>query len=247
MTENRINWVTAIVNKGRGLEAAGLFEKNFCSVLAIARGHGTASSYIMDCLGLDQPEKELVIGMATRDSSRELLEKLNRELEFKRPGKGIAFSVPLSGISLGAAHHVSEPISARENTFSHAADANRTNNSRRTGGAHKEDFAMEPDVHYELIAAVISSDLADPVMDAARKAGCQGGTLVKARDLGNTSKKLLGLNFSQEKDILLILTPDTSKRPILSAICETIKRETGEHAAAFSLPVTEVMGITGGK
>ena len=106
---------------------------------------------------------------------------------------------------------------------------------------------METAIHYELIASVISSDLADPVMDAARKAGCQGGTLVKARDLGNASKKLLGLNLSQEKDILLILTPDTGKRPILSAICKTVKRETGEHAVAFSLPVTEVMGITGGK
>lgn len=247
MTENRINWVTAIVDKGHGLEAASLFEKNFCSVLAIARGHGTASSYIMDCLGLDQPEKELVIGIATRDSSRELLEKLNRELEFKRPGKGIAFLVPLSGISLGAAHHVSEPISARENTFSRTADTRRNTDTQPTDGTPKEDFAMETAIHYELIASVISSDLADPVMDAARKAGCQGGTLVKARDLGNASKKLLGLNLSQEKDILLILTPDTGKRPILSAICETVKRETGEHAVAFSLPVTEVMGITGGK
>ena len=38
---------------------------------------------------------------------------------------------------------------------------------------------------YELIASVIHTDLSAPVMEAARKAGCQGGTLIKAREIGS--------------------------------------------------------------
>lgn len=98
---------------------------------------------------------------------------------------------------------------------------------------------------YELIAAVINTDLSTPVMDAARKAGCHGGTLVKAREIGtDQEKKLFGLTLSQEKAILLILTPVLQKHSILRAICETVLRETGEHAVAFSLPVDEVEGIS---
>lgn len=106
---------------------------------------------------------------------------------------------------------------------------------------------MNNAVKYELIASVITPDLADPIMEAARKAGCQGGTLVKARDLGSApSKKLFGFTLAQEKDVLLILVPKDNRRTVLFAICETVQKETGEGAVAFSLPIDEVEGIFGG-
>ena len=81
-------------------------------------------------------------------------------------------------------------------------------------------------------------------MEAARKAGCKGGTLLKARELeSGEDKKLFGLTLSQEKSILLILTPNSQKQSILRAICETVLKETGEHALAVSLPVEQVEGI----
>ena len=105
---------------------------------------------------------------------------------------------------------------------------------------------MPDSKHYELIATVINTDLSTPVMEAARKAGCHGGTLVKAREIGtDEGKKLFGLTLSQEKAILLILTPVSGKQPILKAICETVLQETGEHAVAFSMPVDEVQGVSG--
>ena len=80
--------------------------------------------------------------------------------------------------------------------------------------------------------------------EAARKAGCKGGTLLKARELeSGEDKKLFGLTLSQEKSILLILTPNSQKQSILRAICETVLKETGEHALAVSLPVEQVEGI----
>ena len=103
---------------------------------------------------------------------------------------------------------------------------------------------MPEDKPYELIVSVMDADLSTPVMEAARKAGCHGGTLIKAREMGSDQgKKLFGLTLSQEKSILLILTPVPKKQPILRAICETVLRETGEHAIAFSLPVDGVEGI----
>ena len=65
-------------------------------VLTVIRGHGTASSRIMDCLGLDEPEKEIVAGIAGPGAAPDLFNALKSRLNFSRPGKGIAFAVPNS-------------------------------------------------------------------------------------------------------------------------------------------------------
>ena len=51
-----------------------------------------------------------------------------------------------------------------------------------------------------LIAAVIDDGLSNTVMDAARLAGCRGGTLVKARETGGAaSRTLFGLTIDVYK------------------------------------------------
>lgn len=230
MSNIRIRWMGTIVDRGKGNKAAGLFKKYGHEVLLIVRAHGTASSAIMDCLGLDEPEKDLVLGIASAEHSRKLLEALQNEMEFDRPGHGIAFTMPLSGISAAAAGQLKGLY--KEEALTAPTDS------------RKEDMLMNDGVKYELVAAVINTDIINPVMEAARAAGCKGGTLVKARELETgEDKKIFGLTLSQEKAILLILTPSSQKQHILRAICETVLKETGEHALAVSLPVDQVEGI----
>lgn len=236
MKQNSPKWIAAIVDRGKGQKAASIFHQYNNEILLAVRGHGTASSAIIDCLGFDEPEKDLVLGIATGPDSRHVMDSLRNEMEFQKPGHGIAFSVPLSGISIA--------ISSRLKLW--GADAGTLPRQQtNTTTFSKEEHPMSDSNTYELIAAVINTDLSTPVMDAARKAGCHGGTLVKAREIGtDQEKKLFGLTLSQEKAILLILTPVLQKHSILRAICETVLRETGEHAVAFSLPVDEVEGIS---
>lgn len=230
MNMNRIQWTVAIVDRGKGNKAASIFQEHGLQILLAVRGHGTASSAIMDCLGLDEPEKDLVLGIASGAASRRLMEALKHTMEFDRPGHGIVCSIPLSGISLGASGLLNHGEAPQLNSTSFL----------------KEETSMPDSTHYELIAAVINTDLSSPVMEAAKKAGCHGGTLVKAREIGSDDgKKLFGLTLSQEKAILLILTPASRRQPILKAICQTVLHETGEHAVAFTLPVDGVEGISG--
>lgn len=231
MNPNPIKWMAAIVDRGKGRKAASLFHEYGHEILLIVRGHGTASSAIMDCLGLDEPEKDLVLAIASGPDSHHLMQALKQEMEFHKPGHGIAFSIPLSGISIAASGRLKDRAAGQQ-----------TQDTAR----FKEEPSMPDQKQYELIATVIHTDLSTPVMEAARKAGCHGGTLVKAREIGSDDeKKLFGLTLSQEKAILLILTPSAQKQPILRAICETVLRESGEHAVAFSLPVDEVEGVSG--
>ena len=231
MSHNSIKLAAAIVNRGAGNRAASIFHTYNHEILLAVRGHGTASSAVMDCLGLDEPEKDLVLGLSTQSGADRLLHALGREMEFYKPGHGIAFTLSLTGISLAAM-----------DILSRHKDQDAKNNDT---AEHMEDIPMANAHSYELIASVIHTDLATPVMEAARKAGCQGGTLIKAREIGtDASKKLFGLTLSQEKAILLILTPTDLRHPILKAICETVMKETGEHAVAISLPVDAVEGLS---
>ena len=237
MNQNSLRWMAAIVDRGKGNRAASIFQQYNHEILLIARGHGTASSAIMDCLGLDEPEKDLVLGLEARPDSHRVMEALRQEMEFQKPGHGIAFSLPLSGISLAAS-------GCLKNWDAHRPPA--SDEHPNITDCPKEESPMPDSKPYELIATVINTDLSTPVMEAARKAGCHGGTLIKAREIGSDDgKKIFGLTLSQEKAILLILTPYDHKQPILRAICETVLRETGEHAVAFSLGVDEVEGISG--
>lgn len=103
---------------------------------------------------------------------------------------------------------------------------------------------MPTSVSYELIAAVIDDGLSNTVMDAARLAGCRGGTLVKARELGDSSSRtIFGLTMAEEREILFILVPAADKKAVMNAICQTILRETGQRGTVFSMPVGAVAGL----
>ena len=65
MSHNSIKLAAAIVNRGAGNRAASIFHTYNHEILLAVRGHGTASSAVMDCLGLDEPEKDLVLGLST--------------------------------------------------------------------------------------------------------------------------------------------------------------------------------------
>lgn len=232
MSHKSIKLTAAIVNRGAGNRAASIFHTYSHEILLAVRGHGTASSAVMDCLGLDEPEKDLVLGLSDKAGADRLRHALGREMEFNKPGHGIAFTLSLTGISLAAMDILSR------HKDQNAQDSHTPE--------HKEDIPMTNSHSYELIASVIQTDLSAPVMEAARKAGCQGGTLIKAREIGtDAGKKLFGMTLSQEKAILLILTPTDLRIPILKAICETVMKETGEHAVAISLPVDAVEGLAG--
>lgn len=241
MNQNSLRAMAAIVDRGKGRQAAAIFRQHNHKALLIARAHGTAGFAVMDCLGLDEPEKDLVLGIGARTDVPGVMDALKHGMEFYKPGHGIAFSLPLSGISAA----VSICLKGWDTGWN-AQETDASLKQITATACSKEEIPMPEHIRYELIATVIQPDLSVSVMEAARKAGCHGGTLIKAREIGSDGeKKIFGLTLSQEKAILLILTPSRQKRTILRAICETVLRETGEHAIVISLAVDEAEGIIG--
>ena len=58
---------------------------------------GTASSEIMDMLGLGSIDKSVLISMIPKELSDVLMDKLRSELQLNMANSGIAFTIPLNG------------------------------------------------------------------------------------------------------------------------------------------------------
>lgn len=97
---------------------------------------------------------------------------------------------------------------------------------------------------YECIISVVNHGYTDLVMTAAKGAGATGGTVLTARGTGNKDvTEFFGVTVTPEKDIVLILVPKTIRDAVISAINEGAGMSTKGLGIAFSLPVSDVVGI----
>ena len=91
-----LEMVVTIVSKGKGAYFNRIYNKVDCSCQASLLGKGTADSYMLGLFGLADIEKDVIIALIKKSYIEQLFTILNSELEMN--GKGIAFSVPLTGV-----------------------------------------------------------------------------------------------------------------------------------------------------
>ena len=100
------------------------------------------------------------------------------------------------------------------------------------------------DVKFETIICIANAGFSGEVMDAARKEGATGGTILHAR--GNARKKAeeeFKITVNPEKDFILIVVRADLKDNIMKSIYEHAGLNTDANCVAFSLPVTKALGI----
>lgn len=101
-------------------------------------------------------------------------------------------------------------------------------------------------MHFKMIVVFVEDDKTDNVMDAARKAGATGATVINnARGEGlEQSKTFLGLSLSSQRDVILFLVEEHLSRHILEEI-----NRVGEFDAqpgtgiAFQIDVEDAVGV----
>ncbi|MCM1513608.1 MAG: hypothetical protein NC090_01295 [Anaeroplasma bactoclasticum] len=96
-----------------------------------------------------------------------------------------------------------------------------------------------------LILAICNSGSADEVMRTAKDAGAKGGTIIHARGSAQKdSEHFLGITIQPEKDIIMIITDEALKAPIMQSISRKHGVGTQAHTVTFSLPVDDAIGIS---
>ncbi|TQV76861.1 P-II family nitrogen regulator [Aliikangiella marina] len=101
-------------------------------------------------------------------------------------------------------------------------------------------------MHFKMIVVFIEDEKTDAVMDAARKAGATGATVINnARGEGMTqSKTFFGLNLETQRDVILFLVEEHLSRHIIEEINKVgefdDKPGTG---IAFQIDVEDAVGV----
>ena len=221
----RIKLLVAIIGKNDE-EAFVEACNNICVSLHFAGiGFGTAKSNYRSYLGIDEAEKRVAYALFPAYCEHALLREIIRHLQLYLRGKGICFTIPLSGISnIIARSLLTTPY--REDTHS-------------TSKTEKEKGKM-----HELILAVVNQKYTEDVLDSARNAGATGATLLHTRSIGNEqAEQLIGTSIEKETDPIAILTNTEFKQNIMEAIRDRAGLKTEGGAILLSLPVDSFIGI----
>ncbi len=197
-----------------------LVEENIACRFLI-HGFGSADSEMLDYLGLGENKKITAISFIADDKVMHLYDTFNKRLSLTEAGKGIAFTMPLSGAS-GAAFALNGTKPETEGT----TDMN--------------------EAKYELIITIVNRGGFEAVKEAAKAAGARGGTLLHGLGLGGEeAAKFLGISIQPEKDVVLIVVPKEEREKIMEKILETAGLLTENRGICFSLPVDSALGLAG--
>jgi nitrogen regulatory protein PII len=223
-SEAKLDALIAIVDSRLEDALVNVYKTSNAPMLLLTHGKGTAKSVIYEILGYDGQKKIVSISVQTKTMSKYLLKQINNNIDFSKPGTGIAFTINISSISNALSRIC---IQAEEDS--------------KIGS---EDMALTSKEPYHLIITIVNSGFFDQVMAAAKKAGADGGTVVHARGLGSKeAQKYLGITIQPEKDLVLILTPKDKKLAIMENIMHEVGLNTAGTGICFSLPVDSAIGV----
>lgn len=97
---------------------------------------------------------------------------------------------------------------------------------------------------FKVILASVKTDITDLVVDAAKKAGATGATIIPARGTGmREAKTFFGLSLEAPTDIIMLLLEEHIVRQVLNAISAAGKFDKPGTGIAFVLPVETVVGL----
>jgi len=98
---------------------------------------------------------------------------------------------------------------------------------------------------HEAIFCIVNSGYSEMVMDAAKKLGARGGTVINARGTApKDAESFFGITIQPEKEIVMILVPSSIKDDVLHALYQDAGLNTAGQGIAFALPVDSVVGLS---
>lgn len=98
---------------------------------------------------------------------------------------------------------------------------------------------------HEAIFCIVNSGYSEAVMDAAKKFGARGGTVINARGTaGKEAETFFHITVQPEKEIVMILVPSEIKDDVLHALYNEVGLDSAGQGIAFSVPVDSVVGLT---
>lgn len=218
----RMMLLLTITRRGEGTEIINTLTSHGVAWHFRAVGQGTASSEMMDILGIGSRDKDIVISLAAKRAAEQFAAELESD-PTRRGGHGIMMIFSLSAIN-----NLTAVLAAR---------------AAKDISVQEADKAMKNEYKHSLVLIAVNRGCADDVMQVARGAGATGGTVIKANLADNDAGELLGVSLEEERDIVAIMVPDTIRDRLMEDINRELGMRTNAQAILCSVGVEKAMRI----
>ena len=216
-----LDLVFAICDRGKEKKITPFFKSRNALFSLMGLGEGTASSKVLDYLGLGRVDKTFLLSVMPSDDALDVLAKIDDALDLKQPGHGIAFTLPVDSVC------VKEDVK----TLSLGEEGN---------GGDK----VTQEFQYALIFAVANRGYSEEVMDAARAAKARGGTVIHGRGTAPSgADQFFGVTLQPEREVIIILASRDTRDDIMKSIVSKAGPGTPANAFTFSVPADNVTGL----
>ena len=228
--DKRVKLLVGIINREDEERFTEIINEQCVALHFSGLGHGTAHSSYMTYFGFNEIDKRMTLSLIPERQEHEILSEIGHGLKLYLVGRGIAFTVPLSGIS----NIINDAIVTGSERSAKASPRQSPISKKK-----KEKKAM-----HELVIAVVDRKYTDTAIEAARGAGATGATVFHTKSVNNQkAAQAIGTTVSQETDSVLFLTTLEYKTKIMEAVRDAAGLKTEGGAVIFSLPVDDLVGI----
>ena len=219
--DNRIVMLLSIIQRGKGAKYIKMLKESCVPLHYQCVGSGTASSEMMDILGLGSSDKDILLSFTTYNTVVGLSEELGKLVGANMGFNGLAMVISTSAFSRISAEII-----------------------KRNSKQEKQEGKMSSEYKYSLILISVNRGFTDAVMQTAKKAGATGGTIIKAR-LAEAQEIEAYANekLDEEKEIVTILAPDSVRNQILEDVNAEFGLKSEAQGTVFSVPVDKVFKI----
>ena len=192
---------------------------------------GTARSAMLASLGLSGSDKTICMCMEPRVLALPLMASVGDRLALTQKGNGIAFFIPISGVSMAVSKIFDEKAASMKERLEKWMET-------------KYEDAVE-EIKYSLVLAVVNQGFSEVVMEAAHTVGIPGATIVHARRSGiEDAVKFFGVTLQAEKEVVAIVARHAQKKELMQAITKACGINTPAHGLVISVPVENCLGIS---
>lgn len=219
--QNQIMMILSIIERGKAKAYIEMLDKRNIGFHIQCVGQGTASSEMMDILGLGSIDKDIVLSYAPRRTVTSLVAELTKDLS-----SGMGYNGLMMLLSTSAINHVAAELLLLQ-----------SQNTEIEG----EESAMKSEYHHSLILITVNQGYTDGVMQTAKKAGATGGTVIRARLAG--AEQIVALQAQEEKEIIAILAADSVRNQIMEEVNREFGLRSDARGVVCSVPVDRAMKI----
>ena len=206
-------------------KALGMFKEENIPIQYVFHAQGTATSEVMDMLGLDGVDKNVLMSMMSKEWADEMRKKLRKKLHLGMPNTGIAFTLVMSGGS----GHIVQIMEGMEPEERKSAERNETDMTEN---------------EYSMIMAIVNQGFSEEVMNAARPMGASGGTVFHSRRVGTKeAMKFWKISVQEEREVVLILAQKEDTLAIMQEIGKQCGMNSKAQGIVMSLPVDGIEGL----